>query len=472
MRIGRTSIVHFGSQLIATVVGFVATIYFARRLGADTLGVYFLTISVYLWVEILASGGIQSAVTKRLSEGEKQARRLTAALLVATLILVLFILGLFAFADTVERYLGASVVPGLILLTVVGTAFSLLRSVLNGEKKVHVQALLTPVDRIARAALQIGLVVAGSGLAGLLYGYFGAMVVAIVVGAFFVSTRFTIPCREDFVSILSYAKYAWLNGINTRAFASTDTIVLGFFVSSTLIGVYEIAWNVASILAVFGSSISQAVFPEISSLSADDEVDRATSLISDALAFTGLFTIPGLVGGLILGEWILGIYGSEFRQGSLVLAVLITARLLSAYQWQFINALGALDHPDRAFRINLAFLVLNVVLNVVLIYFYGWIGAAIATTLSAAVTLVLGYRSLQALIDVPIPYDEIGRQVVAAGAMGTVIYVLSLVIEVQNHTALLLVGLGAAVYFVVLTAISNRFRTTVLANISPKPTED
>lgn len=465
MRIGRTSIVHFGSQLVATVVGFLATIYFARRLGADTLGVYFLVTSVYLWLEVIASGGIRSAVTKRLSEGEDRNRRLTAALVCVSLILVLVILVLLLFSDQVESYLGVAVVPVLILLLVVGTTFTVLTSVLSGEHKVHLRSLLTPVDRIARTILQVALVVAGSGLAGLLYGYLGAMVVAILVGAYFVSTRFAVPRKEDFVSILTYAKYAWLNGVNTRAFASTDTIVLGFFVSSTLIGVYEIAWNVASILAVFGSSISQAVFPEISSLSANDETERASDLVSDALAFTGLFTIPGLVGGLVLGEWILGIYGSEFQQGSLVLVILIAARLLSAYQWQFVNALGALDRPDRAFRVNLVFLVVNVGLNLVLVALYGWIGAAVATTLSAALTLVLGYVSLQSVIDVTVPYDEIGRQIAGAAVMGAVLYLLTVPIDVRLHTAVLLVGVGAIVYFLVLAAISSRFRTTVVSNL-------
>jgi O-antigen/teichoic acid export membrane protein len=465
MRIGRTSIVHFGSELLAAVVGFVATVYFARVLGASTLGVYFLVVAVYTWAKMFGTTALRQSMMKRLSEGTRPDERFTAGVVVQAALFVVIALLLFAFADVVEGYVGIDVALALVVLVFGGVCFAFVSAVLRGEKLVHVAALLKPVERLFRTLLQVGFVLANFAVFGLVYGHIVALVLAALVGLYFVSARLSMPEREDFENLLSFAKYSWLGGVRTRSFNAMDTLVLGVFVSTTLVGVYEIAWNLASILGVFSTSVSQAVFPEISDLSASDEREEAASLVNDALAFTGLFTIPGLVGGLVLGEFVLGIYGSEFRQGHVVLAVLITARLLAAYQRQFIDALSAFDRPDLAFRINAAFIVVNVALNVALVAQYGWIGAAVATTVSAAITLVLSYRSARSLIGVTVPYGEIGRQVLAALVMGAVIYGATLPLAMSIPVALVLVGVGAGVYFLALLGLSTRFRTTVVANL-------
>lgn len=366
----------------------------------------------------------------------------------------------------IDAYVGTEITAALLLLVLSGIVFTFTTAVLKGEKLVHVAAILQPVERIARTALQLGAVVlTGLALFGLLYGHVAALVLTSLLGLYLVSSRPARPTREDFENVLSFAKYSWLGGLSTRTFNAIDTVILGFFVGTTLIGIYEIAWNVASVLAIFSSSVSHTVFPELSDLSADDHTAQAKSILNDALAFTGLFIIPGLVGAVILGEYILALYGAEFRDGYLVLIVLIVARLLAAYQRQFVNALGAFDRPDLAFRVNLVFVVTNVTLNVVLVWQYGWAGAAVATALSAGLGLVLGYAAVEAVIGVAIPYRAIGRQVIAALVMGVVVALGTVPVSLSVPIALAFVAAGSVVYFVVLLGISARLRTTVVENI-------
>lgn len=465
MRIGQTSLVHFVSQLIATVAGFVATVYFARVLGAETLGVYFLVVAVYTWLKLFGTMGFRQSVVKRLSENRRQNQRFTAALLLQLVLFSVLCGAIVIGSDYINAYVGTDVAGALVLLSLWGIAFTFVGSVLRGEKLVHVAAMLRPVERLARTVLQVGAILAGLTLFGLLYGHAVALFFASVVGIYMTSSRLALPGKKDFESILSYAKYSWLGGLSTRTFNAMDTVVLGFFVSTSLIGVYEIAWNIASVLAVFGSSISQAVFPEISDLSTENREEEATSILNDALAFTGLFTIPGLVGAIVLGEYILALYGSDFRQGYLVLIVLTVARLLAAYQWQFVNALGAFDRPDLAFGINMVFIIVNMTLNVALVALYSWVGAAIATTFSAALALVLGYVAVQHILDLQIPYTSIGHQVIAALLMGILLYGGTIPLSMSVPVALVMVAAGCGIYFGVLFGISSQFRSTVMVNL-------
>lgn len=194
-------------------------------------------------------------------------------------------------------------------------------------------------------------------------------------------------------------------------------------------------------------------------------------MIEDALTYAGLFLIPGLIGGVILGERLLRIYGEEFAQGATVLGILMLANLFMSYQHQIINTLNAIDRPDLSFRANVVFIIANLALNVVLVYFYDWIGAAVATTLSMTVSLIVAYYMLDSIIDFAVPSREISLQWVAALLMGAVIFAgfrFENTYRVLGHnfaTVILLVTLGAAVYFLILLAISSKFRTTVDRNL-------
>lgn len=473
VRLGQTSAIHLGSQLLASLAGFVATLYIAQELGSSTLGTYSVFVAVVIWTKVATGAGFQEAVKKRLSEANGGDRDLGAGLVVQVAAFLLVAVVALALAGPLNDYFGFEGTSLLVWTLALALALSFVGSALQGERKVHVAALLSSFDRVVRSSVQLAVVFLGAfggGLVGLVYGYVAGLAVAAVAGVVFLGTRPRLPRREHFERILGFARYSWLSGIEGRSFSSMDTVVLGLFVTSQLIGYYEVAWNLASILAVFGTSISAAMFPAISQLSSEDEVDVVAGLVNDALTYTGLFIIPGLVGALVVGDRVLAIYGAEFRQAATVLVVLVVARLVYAYEAQFVSTLNAVDHPDVAFRVNVVFVVANLGLNVILVYLYGWWGAAVATTLAAALGLVLAFRALSGVVAVELPLGEIARQWVAASVMGGVVYGLELflgaAITPPMYGTLLLVGVGSLVYFAALVSISGRFRATILSNLS------
>ncbi len=254
-------------------------------------------------------------------------------------------------------------------------------------------------------------------------------------------------------------------------FSYTDIIVLRFFVSSGLIGVYAAAWNISEFLILFSGALSSTLFPEMSSLSAKEDSQAIARIVEQSLSFAGLFLIPGLFGGSLLGERILRIYGSEFPKGATILTLLIVANLLMGYQNQLLNTLNAIDRPDLAFRVNLVFIGANVVLNIILIYLYGWTGAAAATMASVAASLVIAYYHVDSVIDFAVPTEEIAKQWLAAVLMGCVVYAglrIESTYSLLNHnlaTVVLFTVFGASVYFAVLLAISTEFRSVVDQNV-------
>lgn len=466
MRLGQTSAITFASQVVVSVVGFVATVYITRLLGPSVFGTYALFVALLVWLKIIGVNSIRAALIKRLSESAQEGSYLSAGLVLQVFVFIILAGLILLFRGAINTYLGFSASLPLLGVLFVSFLYATVTGAIEGQHHVHVASMLQPFDRTLRSGFQIGAAALGFGLIGLVWSYAAATVIAGGVGLLFVTIRPALPGREHFKRLTEFAGYSWLTGIESRAFSSMDTVILGFFVTSSAIGIYEVAWNLASVLAVFGNAVSQSLFPAVSALSSRDERTAVSSLANDALAFSGLFIIPGLVGALAVGRSVLAIYGPEFTSGYVVLVVLVGARLVYVYESQFVNVLNAIDRPDVAFRVSVVFIVTNLVLNVVLIAEFGLIGAAVATGLSGVLGLALGYRALLAHVSVTVPIAEIAKQWAAAGAMGTLIYAGQLLLGMEDLTALVLVPVGAAVYFSVLSALSTRFRSVVRSNLT------
>jgi len=126
------------------------------------------------------------------------------------------------------------------------------------------------------------------------------------------------------------------------------------------------------------------VAPKIASLyeqSKIPELEKMIHRVTSGLFVIGLLT---LVTYVLLGKYILTIWGNEFKQAYWILVILSTG--------QFINlgtgAVGLLlvmtGHERIQSRISLTFVLFNLLLNYFMIRLYGATGAAIATAITTA----------------------------------------------------------------------------------------
>ena len=477
MRLGQTSVVYFSSKIVGSVLGSLANLYIARKIGAEPLGIYHLVVGLVSWLAIAGEVGISEAVSKRVSEGTDQGKYTVAGVIVIFGLFAVVSAGIVLFRSQLVDYVGYPAGGYVVLILLVVLLNSLINSLLVGIHLVHISGVLTPIRTGGRALVQISLVAVGASTAGLFIGHLVGYLVAVAIGAWFVFrnvSTFRLPSKQHFENLVDFAKFSWLGSLRSQMFSYTDIIVLGFFVSSGLIGVYGVAWNVAHFLILFSGTLRTTLFPEMSAISSKEEPQAVAQIVEQSLSFGGLFLVPGLFGGLLLGERILRLYGPEFPQGATVLAILIAANLIMGYQSQFLNTLNAVDRPDLAFRVNGVFAGTNLTFNIILIYLYGWVGAAVATAGSVAISLVFAYYYVNNIIEFDIPMAEIAKQWISALLMSGVVYgglQLESRYQVLGHNAgvvISLVTLGASVYFVVLLGVSSEFRETVNRNLPAK----
>lgn len=479
MRLGRTSAIVFLSKIVVTGVGFVATLYFARVIGSYNLGTYFLLLSTMSIMGILIQAGIGESVVKRMSEGQHASDYfLIGSAFVAGGVVVLSVVMLL-FSDPINHFFDHDL-GALFLVALVGSnaGITLVRSGLTGTHKVHLMGVFNTLQAILRVGFQVLAVSLGFSVLGLVVGWVGASIIVLLLGLVYLRYSFDSlrwPSVAEFEqrtrSMFEYSKYSWLGSVKSKVHNYADLIILGFFVSNNFIGVYAVCWNIASFLSIFGASIHETLFPEISRLTTDGDEERTAWLVSQSIQYSGMFVIPGLVGGTIIAGQILRLYGSDFTIGSTVLVILIAAILIYDYQKQFTNALNGMDRPELAFRINALFIVSNVILNLLFVSLLGWTGAAYATAISSAGSFVYAHQTTITMIDIDIPFDEIGLQLVSTLVMAIVVLALAQreIIESLVTNQFLVVGglvlAGVVVYLTVLLGLSADTREIVFSNL-------
>lgn len=473
MRLGQTSIIYVISKFGVSAIGFLATIYFTRTLGEEVYGFYALVLALVSWLGIVKSVGFGKAIVKRMSEEEEPDAYLAAGTVIKGTLTVIVAVLVFVFDDLVNAYVGRPVAEFVVLLLVVSIFSGLVNTALKGSHRVHVYAPLSTLKEAARSVLMVALVFVGWELTGMLVGHALGTAVMAAIGLWIVRPALAVPKWRHVVGLFDFAKYSWIGSMRGKTFNDMDILVLGLFVPVGLTGIYAIAYSLSKFLEIFGKGIQNTLFPEISRLSTRDDMEMVSKLTTDALSFAGLFLLPGVVGAAILGDRLLLIYGPGFDIGHWVLVILLAGLAVYTYTRQLLNTLNAIDRPDLAFRANAVFILANVILNFVLIWQLGWVGAAIATALSAVIGLVFAFRYTRRLVPFSVPTGEIGRQLITAIAMGTVVYAFREYGEtrwawIQDYNAVfvvVLVGLGAGVYFLTYLAISTTFRDTVRRNL-------
>lgn len=161
-----------------------------------------------------------------------------------------------------------------------------------------------------------------------------------------------------------------------------DVFVLSLFVTATQVGWYQSAYQTAALL-LFALVSVNAVFPPLASeLHAREETATLQSVYSVVTKWVAVFTLLGAAYVVVFRVAILGLFGPSFRAAEWALVLLAVGRAVEAMAGPsgFLLSMAGYERLEMANTSVAA--VLNVVLNLLLVVHVGFVGAAIATTVT------------------------------------------------------------------------------------------
>tara|TARA_Y100001970_G_scaffold149809_1_gene183745 strand:+ start:1025 stop:2308 length:1284 start_codon:yes stop_codon:yes gene_type:complete len=170
-----------------------------------------------------------------------------------------------------------------------------------------------------------------------------------------------------------------------------DIIILGYFETSSIVGVYSVIMKISLFSSIILFSINSIVAPEFSKLYSLNNIDELRLIIKKSSKIIFFTTIPVLILIVYFSKSILGYFGFEFILANKTLYILITG--------QFVNILcGSVGYilmmteKQNIFKNIMIFATsVNIILNLVLIPKYSINGAAIASSISLMLWNVISF---------------------------------------------------------------------------------
>ena len=170
----------------------------------------------------------------------------------------------------------------------------------------------------------------------------------------------------------------FLSTISAIIISNADTIFLGIFRDAREIGLYAVAIKIAFLTSFFLQITNSSVGPKIAALYEKGlilETQMMVKKVTRGLFFLGL--IP-LIIFIIFGKYILSMWGPEFTSAYYILIVLSVGQLINIGTGAVGQLLTMTGNEKSNKNIMLVFVFINLLLNLVLINFYGLLGAAFA----------------------------------------------------------------------------------------------
>ncbi|MFD2787560.1 lipopolysaccharide biosynthesis protein [Hymenobacter rubripertinctus] len=186
------------------------------------------------------------------------------------------------------------------------------------------------------------------------------------------------PVRE----LLSVGGFTLLSSLAGSIIMYIDNLMVGSQVSLAAAGIYGIAFNISTALAIPARSLNKIAFPLLAdywkqqNLAGMADFYRRTTRLNTLI---GCFLALGI--GLNL-DFIYSLMRTEFAEGTLVVLLLLGSRLFDGITG--VNGLILVTSPRYRFDLvfNVSLSVLIVVLNLLLIPRLGMVGAAVAAVVA------------------------------------------------------------------------------------------
>jgi len=381
----------FLDWLTQTALGYLFWIVLAKLLLPEQVGAFSTILNLALFIVGFSILGLSGAATKLLSEyqAKNQIKKIRTTTfytlkisLVANLILILSIfflspyLAQFGYLSEIEIQSVGFVLFAIYLLYLSGAYIYALQ-------KMRKLFLTNTGFALSKLVITVFLIFLG-------FNYFGAIAGIIISALIFSITRLKwVPIgkgKTDKKRIWFYAIPGLIGGIGSILINQGNILALSILSDMSAVGIFTIAFMFSTPIRVIPQTIATALFPITSQQWALKEKMIMNKTVTQVLKYSYLFAIPIMFTFLIFAREVLILFTShKYLEGILPIQILSIAYLFFGLSYILIGILYFTGKPNTNRNINLATGFANILLCILLIPFFGIIGAALAFLISSLI---------------------------------------------------------------------------------------
>ncbi|MBT3417988.1 MAG: flippase [Flavobacteriales bacterium] len=396
---GISFILRFGGL----AVGYLLTLVIANLFGAKGLGDYVLAITILRLFTLLAKLGLDTTSIRFIASFASQnkwssifrfRKQVVIILSFSTVIASLFMYFLAEpIADLINTNYKYIKLNAFLVLPL--SFFMLHYESLRGLKRIAEFSFFYVMSQALFTVVSLLIIYQFTTTSDVpIYAYFVSVIIVSILS--FLSFKYSVKTLSDGqesadLEIRSYENLLKISIPLMFAqsvqfiMAWTDKLMLGSMSTSEEVGIYHTAFKLSMFAAVALMSINSIASPKFAEMYAKNDMKGLRKIVRQSTKMIFWTSVPLVIIFFMFPEFLLGLFGEEFKVGVNAFILLSCGKLFSSFSGSVGNILQMTGNQNILAKILLFAAILNIVLNLYLIPKYGIDGAALASVISIVV---------------------------------------------------------------------------------------
>lgn len=271
---------------------------------------------------------------------------------------------------------------------------------LQGSKEFRSLIFVQVTQSMSKIILYIiGAIGGYLGVIYLLYVEIIGIVISFVVQQYLTSIAFRLTYKVRFneiKEIITFSFPLYLNNLLSVFSTRTNSIIIAKFSNVINVAYYEVGKKIPDGLYRFSNSLTMVYYPYISQLLAEGKIENAKVLLEKYIFSISLLGVPIILSVFFLrNEIMLLFFSSKYISSSLALSAFTLSFYFSLVSTIIGYTFVAANKPALSFKINFFRTILSLIMSIILIPTWGFMGAVYSILLSNIVGWIVSFSSLK-----------------------------------------------------------------------------
>ena len=362
----------------------------ARYIGVELFGLFAVVVAISMTLRPLADFGFDRIICREISRNQVDADLYLNTTIIVRIVfsfILIFIVGMLLYNFSTWGHDTNIAIMLAIITELIMSMGATNLSVIRAFERMEFELLTNTIHKVTSLIFIFTIIVFDLGFIGIFYARLAASVVYLFISIMCLHGRFVKLSKRfsfEFVKFIIKESYplALFSLLFTLIF-KVDIFFLNWLGNKVDVALFESPHRLIMQMQVFAMAISTALFPVLSRSAVEDSKSSLQKYYRSTYKF--LLIIGILVSSLLfLGgkPLITMVFGDPFKEASISLRILspiIVFLFLTSLQNFFLTATGRQIKNTISISVSL---IINIVLDILLIPNYGFIGASIATLIS------------------------------------------------------------------------------------------
>ncbi|MCX6821941.1 MAG: flippase [Candidatus Aenigmarchaeota archaeon] len=437
----------FIAQIVVSITSIIFSIFLARKLGDVEFGKYSFALAFVAFYGIFLDLGYDTLLIRDVARNKSHASRYLYNILGFRALSSLFI---FIFIVITINLMGypldtKNAVYLFGIYTIVTALSAVFKITFRAFERMEYEAGITIVSNTIRVLLGLLVLLLGFGLIEVAFAFIFSSVFEIFISFYF--------CQKKFVKEKSKLEIKFLKSTIKTAlplgmlsifaiiYVRTDTILLSVMKGDAVVGWYNAAYSLVMGFKPIPHLFMNALLPLMSYYSVSS-IDLLKVVYEKAFKYLLLLGLPLSMGMFLLADKIILVfYGQEYSNAIIALQILAWDSVLLFLYGCVAFILVSIDKQNHMAIIAGLAALINVVLNLILIPSFSYVGSAFATILAETFLLVSYFYIASRHFHKLSIYKVAAKPLAACIGMTLCIYLL------HDLNLFILIALGIFIYF-------------------------